>query len=145
MKASEPPIIVEQVLTIVPERVWNAITRLDEIQQWFFPQVKAFEPKVGFETAFTVQSGERTFPHLWKVLQVVPIKKIVTEWRFGDYPGVSSVAFELEEILEGTKFRLSATVLKDFPDNIPEFKRESGVAGWEYLITKSLKNYLEGN
>jgi len=30
-----------------------------------------------------------------------------------------------------------------FPDDIPEFKRESGVEGWNYLIKKSLKAFLE--
>ena len=28
-------------------------------------------------------------------------------------------------------------------DDIPEFKRENGVAGWEYFIKNSLKTYLE--
>jgi hypothetical protein len=32
---------------------------------------------------------------------------------------------------------------EDFMDGIPEFKRESGLAGWEYFLNKSLKDYLE--
>jgi len=33
-------------------------------------------------------------------------------------------------------------VLEDFPQDIPEFKRESGLAGWTYLILESLQKYL---
>jgi hypothetical protein len=42
-----------------------------------------------------------------------------------------------------TKLRLTAQVLEDFPEDIPEFKRESGVEGWTYFIKKSLKEFLE--
>ncbi len=33
--------------------------------------------------------------------------------------------------------------VEKFPDNIPEFKRESDVAGWNYFIKDSLKEFLE--
>jgi hypothetical protein len=34
-------------------------------------------------------------------------------------------------------------VRETFPDDIPEFRRDSCIGGWEYLIQKSLKEYLE--
>ena len=33
--------------------------------------------------------------------------------------------------------------MEDFPDDIPEFKRESDVEGWTFFISKSLKEFLE--
>ncbi|MGB5434562.1 MAG: hypothetical protein WBM98_01625 [Maribacter sp.] len=39
--------------------------------------------------------------------------------------------------------RLSTKILADFPNDIPEFARESAVEGWNYLLGKSLKEYLE--
>jgi len=38
--------------------------------------------------------------------------------------------------------RLSTRILEDFPDEIPEFTREGGLAGWTYLIQQSLLEYL---
>jgi hypothetical protein len=32
---------------------------------------------------------------------------------------------------------------EDFTDGIPEFKRESGLAGWHYFLNQSLKDHLE--
>ena len=47
-----------------------------------------------------------------------------------------------KEINNITTLHLNFTVLEAFPENIPEFKRESGVEGWNYLIKESLKNFL---
>jgi hypothetical protein len=33
-------------------------------------------------------------------------------------------------------------VVEDFPDDIPEFDRESCQSGWNYLISESLSSYL---
>ena len=51
--------------------------------------------------------------------------------------------FELFEEDKMTKLILTHQVLEDFPDDIPEFKRESGVEGWTFFINKSLKEFLE--
>ena len=39
--------------------------------------------------------------------------------------------------------RLTDQTLESFPDDIPEFTRESGIEGWTFFINKSLKEYLE--
>jgi len=39
--------------------------------------------------------------------------------------------------------KLIAEVIADFSQDIPEFKRESGVGGWNYFIKESLKKCLE--
>jgi hypothetical protein len=41
------------------------------------------------------------------------------------------------------KLKLSVRIVEDFPDDIPEFKRESGLEGWTYFIRKRLKEYFE--
>jgi hypothetical protein len=76
------------------------------------------------------------------VTEVLPLK-ISYEWRFGDYPVVGLVTFELRELGEATVLNLTTIVLEDFPDVVPEFQRESCLAGWRFLIRQSLKEYLE--
>lgn len=143
MKKSEEPIIVEETFDTSIEDVWNAITVPERMRQWYFNNIASFEPKVGYETRFVVQVEERTFPHVWKVTLVVPMKRICYEWQFDGYPGRGVSDFELYKSGSRAGLRLTYTVLDDFPDDIPEFKRESGVQGWNFLIRGNLTQYLQ--
>lgn len=143
MKITDGPIFVEQVFNTTKENLWSAITILDRMKKWFFDNISSFEAVVGFETQFVIEVEGRVFPHLWKLTDVVPNNKITYDWRYGGYPGSSIVDFEIIEEGKQTKLRLTATVVENYPDAIPEFKRESGVEGWNYFIKNSLKEYIE--
>ncbi len=143
MKTTDEPIIVEQTFDASVESVWNSITDINEMHKWYFENIPAFKPEVGFETQFNVQSEERNFLHIWKVTEVEPLKMIKYSWEFEKYRGKSTAAFEISKENNKTKLRLTVEVLKDFPDDIPEFKRESCIAGWEYFLNGRLKEFLE--
>lgn len=143
METLTNPIIAQQTFSRPQEAVWQAITDVEQMREWYFDNVPDFKPEVGFETQFNVQSGERNFRHLWKVTEVIPLKKIGYTWNFEEYPGQSFSTFELEQKDDKTVLTLKSYVVEKFPEAIPEFKRESGQAGWDYLIKESLKNYLE--
>ena len=144
MKMGDPPINVEQVFTVPPEKVWSAITEIDQMRQWFFDNIPEFKAEIGFETRFTVNSGKSDFVHLWKITEVIPLKRITYNWKYEDYLGDSFVNFALSEHHKGqTTLTLTVEIVEDFPQDIPEFKRESGVAGWNYFIAERLRAYLE--
>ena len=73
---------------------------------------------------------------------MVPLQKITYRWGYKEYPGDSFVKFDLNKKEGSTILRVSTVVKADFPDDIPEFKRESGVQGWNYFIGNQLKAYL---
>ena len=143
MKKNEEPIIVEQTFDVPIETVWDAITQSDQMCGWFFENIPSFKPEVGFETQFTVQNQDRNFLHLWKVTEVEPLKMISYNWKYEEYPGDSFVVFELFNENNTTKLIVTHQVTESFPQNIPEFLRESGIDGWNYFIRKSLKEFLE--
>ena len=143
MKKNEEPIVVEQIFNASANTVWNAITGIDQMRRWYFENIPSFKPEVGFETQFKVETGEIVFTHLWKITEAIPDKMILYNWKYEEYPGNSVVRFELFEENNLTKLRLTHQVLEDFPEDIPEFKRESGVEGWTYFIKKRLKEFLE--
>jgi uncharacterized protein YndB with AHSA1/START domain len=143
MKKNEEPIIVEQTFNKSVDAVWNAITRIDQMRGWYFENISSFKPEIGFETQFNVKGPDRNFMHLWKVTEVVPLKMLAYSWKYEDMSGDSFVKFELFEKNKMTKLILTHQVLEDFPDDIPEFKRESGVEGWTFFINNSLKEFLE--
>lgn len=142
MKISEPPIITVQEFNQSIADVWSALTDIKHMRNWFFENIPAFEPVVGFETLFDVKSEERTFPHAWKVTEVIPQKSIIVNWKYIGYQGDSNVTFSLDENNNKTTLTVSAKVTEDFDDKIPEFKRESGEEGWKYFINNRLKMYM---
>ncbi len=143
MSETNEPIIVEQAFNTSANVVWDAITKVEQMKQWFFDNIPSFDPVVGFETKFDVQSGDRNFQHIWKLTEVVPLKKITYHWSYKEYPGDGFVTFELNEKDGQTVLRLINEGLETFPRDIPEFTRESCIAGWEYFIKKNLKEFLQ--
>jgi uncharacterized protein YndB with AHSA1/START domain len=143
MKHTDPPIIVEQTFRTSKEALWNAITIQVEMALWFFDNIPDFAANVGFETQFPVRSNDRVFTHLWKVTEVIPGEKISYQWSYVEYPGEALVTFELLEEGNNLRLRLTNRVISNFPRDIPEFTRASGVAGWKYFIQGRLKEYLK--
>ncbi len=142
MRVSDEPIVVEQTFKATIETVWKSITEIDLMRQWYFENIPSFQPEIGFKTQFNVKTEERDFLHMWKITEVVPMKKIVYNWKYDGYQGDSLVQFELFKQNNSIKLRLTHTVIESFPEDLPEFSRESGIAGWEYFIKQSLKEYL---
>lgn len=135
-------VTVEQEFTVSAQRLWNAITRPSEMQQWFFSEIPAVSPEVGFQTEFTVKNAGRIFPHLWKILEVKPEQKLTYDWRYRGYDGRAKVTFLLTARGKKTILKLKHKVVEPFPSEIPEFTRESCQAGWEYFVQDQLKDYL---
>lgn len=143
MNTTNETIIVEQTFNASIKTVWEAITEVVQMRKWFFENIKSFKPEVGFKTQFNVQSEGRNFKHLWTLTEVEPLKKIVYNWKYEEYPGNSFVHFELFEQNKKTKLRVTSIVTESFPKDIPEFKSESCKKGWNYFIKNNLKKFIE--
>lgn len=142
MKKNEAQVIVEDIFDAPIEKVWKAITGIEEMKIWYFENIDVFKAEIGSKSKFVVQSDERTFTHLWEVTEVDAPNKITYNWKYEEYPGDSFVTWELFDESGKTKLVLTTRITEDFPDEIPEFKRESCKKGWEYFICWKLKEYL---
>lgn len=143
MNANPEPIVVEQTFDAPIAAVWKAITDKSQMPQWYFEPIAEFEPRVGFETKFTVNAEGQDYEHLWKVIEVIPERRLAYDWRYTGIPGDSTVTWELSETALGTTLRFTHSGIETFPQDNPVFKREVGVAGWEYLIDESLRAFVE--
>ena len=85
-----------------------------------------------------MQKEGRIFTHLWTLSEVILLKKITYNWKYKEYPGDSFVTFALIEDKNHVTLKLSTKVIENFPEDIPEFKRESCKGGWNYFIKESL-------
>ncbi len=137
------PIIVEQIYNAPIAMVWKAITDKNQMRQWFFENIEAFKAEVGFQTQFNVVNGDKNYLHIWKIADVVPMKKITCNWKFRGYSGNSFVTFELFPENNKTRLRLTNEGQETFPQDNPDFSRESCLEGWNYFIAKRLKEFLE--
>lgn len=142
MKKEEAPIVVEQDFDRSASDVWDAITKIGEMRKWFFENIPDFKPEEGFVTRFVVESGNRSFVHLWKVTEVDPQRKVVCNWKYEGLPGDSFVTFEVSGDEKSARLKVTALVQEDFPEGIPEFRRESCLGGWTHFIKDRLKAYL---
>ncbi|MEM7453711.1 MAG: SRPBCC domain-containing protein [Planctomycetota bacterium] len=137
------PIVVERQFSFPGEVVWEAITRHDQMVQWFFDEIPDFKPEVGFKTEFVIDTGERKFNHLWTIKEVMPGNRIVYDWRYEGYSGIGTVAFDLIEEAEGCRLRITNEGLDTFPDELPEFTVEACHGGWTWMLG-SLNSFLSG-
>ncbi|AXG67831.1 hypothetical protein KORDIASMS9_00013 [Kordia sp. SMS9] len=121
MKTSEPPVIVSQNFAQSVETVWKAITEVSQMKHWFFDNIPDFKAEVGFQTKFTVKAPSLDFMHLWRIVEVIPHKKLVYNWKYEGLQGDSFVTFELQEKDQETLLMLTTKVTEDFSEDIPEF------------------------
>ncbi|HET9823735.1 MAG TPA: SRPBCC domain-containing protein, partial [Chitinophagaceae bacterium] len=56
-------VVIERTFNATVEAVWKAITDIEQMKQWYFPQLTEFKPQEGFETEFTVHHEGRDFLH----------------------------------------------------------------------------------
>lgn len=136
-------VIVEGIYNSPVEKVWQAITDKEKMKQWYF-DLAEFKPEVGFEFNFSGvgHKGEK-YTHLCKVTEVISNKKLKYSWQYENITGTSFVTFELFEEGEKTRVKLTHEGLETFPQNNPDFAKESFNAGWTELIGKSLGAFLE--
>jgi uncharacterized protein YndB with AHSA1/START domain len=137
------PVVVERIYSAPVNAVWQAITDVNQMKQWYMPALSSFEPKVGFETEFSVMHEGKKFPHIWKVTEVVPEKKIAYSWKFPGHPGESIATFELFPEGNNTRLKLTHAGLETHgPRNNPALARKNFQWGWNEL-RKELEIFLQ--
>ena len=135
-------VIVERIYDFPIKKVWEAITDKDQMKQWYF-DLPEFQLEVGFQFKFTGEGhkGEH-YLHLCTITEVEPLKKLQYSWKYENHPGYSLVTFELFNMGNKTKLRLTHSGLETFPQNNADFARKSFESGWNEIIGKMLPDYL---
>jgi uncharacterized protein YndB with AHSA1/START domain len=140
---STTPLIKEVVINAPVSKVWDAITKKEQMKQWYF-DLAEFRPETGFE--FSFEGGKDPncmYLHLCKVTESIPNKKLAYTWKYDGYEGDSLVTFELFDENGKTRVVLTHTGLETFPESNPDLARHNFDEGWTWIIQKSLKEYLE--
>lgn len=136
------PLVFERLLDAPIDKVWNAITNVEEMKQWYF-NIPGFKAEVGAVFTFTGGPDEGTqYKHVCKVTHVEHLKKLAYTWSYEGYSGESVVMWELAVEGSQTRLKLTHTGLDTFPATNPDFAANNFVEGWTYFTTKALPEYL---
>src|SRR6266542_358216 len=136
-------VVVERTFSAQPERIWKALTDVEEMRRWYF-DLKEFKPEVGFEFEFTVEHEGVKYCHLCKITEVIPQKKLAYTWRYKGHEGDSLVTFELFADGDKTRLKLTHEGLETFPKT-PSFARKRFMEGWTQIIGSSLNEFVESD
>ena len=134
-------IIIERTFEAPVARVWDALTDVDRMRQWYF-DLREFKPEVGFQFEFVVEHEGNTYHHLCRITEVIPEKKIAYIWRYKGEPGDSLVTFELFAENDNTRVKLTHSGIETFPKT-PAYARKNFERGWTEIIGTELKQFVE--
>jgi len=136
------PLIKEFDYNVPIGKVWQALTDVDKMKEWYFPQLQKFEAIVGYKFQFDDNSSE--YQKEWVVTKVKDDRTLAHNWAYKGYPGSSEVIFDLFADENKTRLRVTQTDLESFP-NHPYFKTERFEWGWDNLLGQNLRHLLEHN
>ena len=137
----EKPIVLERTFNAPVAKVWQALTDVDQMREWYF-DLKEFNPVIGFEFGFVVEHEGNTYDHRCRITEVIPQKKIAYTWRYHGHEGDSLVTFELFADGEKTRLKLTHEGLETFPKTTA-FAREKFEKGWTAIIGAELRQFVE--
>ncbi len=124
------------------EKVWDAITNREQMKEWYF-NIPDFELKE--HAAFNFFEGkDKKLHHHCEIVEIIPQKKLKHSWTYPDYTHDKTlVKWELQPESNGTLVTLTHKGLENFDHLGADFKKENFQNGWDEILNKALKNFVE--
>jgi len=120
------------------DKIWNAISKAEEISAWFLPT--DFKAKKGYNYTFNSPDKENCKPIFGTVKQANPYTLIYT-WIVGDTDIETTVKWQLETVDGGTKLYLEHSGISKYYGETAVSMFTSFDGGWDRCI-KDLSGYL---
>jgi uncharacterized protein YndB with AHSA1/START domain len=135
------PVVSEVTINAPASKVWDALTKPDEIKQWFMA-ADDFKPQVGSKFHMLGRKDDEEFHIECKITELEKNKKLAYTWTYDEYPLDTLVTIELTGDKDTTKVKLVHTGWKATENE--KVSRENHQQGWNHFVAVKLKNYVEG-
>jgi uncharacterized protein YndB with AHSA1/START domain len=137
------PIVIEDRFHISPDKVWQAITNKVQMKEWYF-DIPDFELKVNSTFNFYEPGGAKKYHHRCTIKEILPNRKLQHTWTHPSHSkGESLLTWELFQVEDYTTVKLTHEGIENFADGGSDFTRENYIMGWNEIVGKSLKSFLE--
>ncbi|REC80022.1 SRPBCC domain-containing protein [Chryseobacterium elymi] len=137
------PITVQYKINVPAEKVWKALTDKKEMKFWYF-DIQDFTLEAGKEFNFYESGEEKKYHHQCRILEIIPNKKLIHTWSYPELSdAVTTVAWDLQKEDIGTLVTLTHDHVEGFDGLGENFSRKSFTEGWNGIIGKNMKEYLE--
>lgn len=134
-------IVIERTYDAPVERVWDALTDIYKLNEWFF-KLEDFKATPGFAFSFSGNDNGVKVVHECVVTEVVPMQKLTYSFIYSGYPQKSYVTFVLFPEGDKTKLILTHSELEEIAKGSPMYGRHKFLGGWTYLTGK-LAEFLD--
>ncbi len=128
----------EKIFSHPIQKVWDAITKAEEISTWFIPA--NFKAEKGFKYTFNADGGDCS-PISGEVLEATPYT-LIYSWIVTEKPVKTTVKWQLEEVDGGTKLYLEHSGISNYKGETAVEMFASFTGGWDNCI-ECLKTYLK--
>lgn len=134
-------VITKEVLFNHPiDRIWNAITKAEEISTWF---IKAdFKAEKGYQYTFTSEPNEKGCTTISGEIKESNPYVLIYTWIVGGTNVETTVKWELKPTENGTKLVLEHSGITNYTDETAVAMFENFNGGWDNCIN-GLTNYLK--
>ena len=131
-------IVKEQIFNHPINKVWDAISKQEEISTWF---IKAdFKAVKGYQYTFTASPAENCVPITGEVKEADPYVLSYT-WIVQDTEAETLVTWKLEEVEGGTKLHLEHSGISGYKGDTAVQMFNSFNGGWDNCMNE-LSTYL---
>ncbi len=138
------PVIVSELFDVPANRVWDSLSRKEELNSWYF-QLQGYRLEEGQEFTFYESESTKKYFHRCRFLKIVPNKLIEYSWAHPDHStGQSTVSWKLDPVGSGTRVTLVHSGVENFSDAGKEFSWKNYHSGWNTIVKTNLRNHLYG-
>ncbi len=122
------------------DKVWNAITKAEEISAWFIEA--DFKAEAGYKYTFTSPPNEKGCTVISGEVKNSNPYVLIYTWVVGDTNIETTVKWELESTNSGTKLHLEHSGISNYAGDTAVAMFESFNGGWDNCI-EGLTRYLK--
>lgn len=136
-------VVVKQKIEAPVDQVWDAITDKAKMKEWYF-DIPDFELGLHKEFNFYEPGDACKFHHHGEILELIPNEKLKHTWSYPEFSKEKTIVrWELEPDGDGTIVTLTHKGIENFDHLGADFSHNNFEAGWNELVTKSLKEFVE--